>query len=101
MKKITFNEKMGFNILHTTDKAQVAQMTLALGNSTGGPHNKHEKSDQFLYVIGGKGAAVVDGAHVKLSRYDMIHIEPGENHEIINTSDEPLHTLNIYTPSEY
>lgn len=76
-------------------------MTLKPGRSTGGPTNQHSSSDQWLYVISGTGKAIVEKDEVKLKKGDLLLIEAGENHEIINDSEDDLQTFNIYAPPVY
>ena len=76
-------------------------MTLPAGENTGGPDNTHEDSDQWLYVVRGAGEAVVDKQPVELSAGSLLLIEAGEAHEIRNTGDQPLVTVNVYAPPEY
>ena len=101
MKKLIINPESFFRVLEGTSRSQVAEMVLSKGQSTGGPGNNHPDSDQWLYVVSGKGEAVIDGEKVKFKKGDLLLIEAGENHEIINTDDKPLKTFNIYTPPEY
>jgi len=50
------------------------------GDSTGRDDNRHEKSDQWLYVG------------------SLLLIEAGEEHEIKNSGAQPLVTINVYAP---
>jgi mannose-6-phosphate isomerase-like protein (cupin superfamily) len=52
-------------------------------------------------VLSGKGRAIVEGKEVKLNEGNLLLIEAGETHEIINNGDKPLETLNVYAPIEY
>lgn len=90
-----------FEVRLTTDDAQGAQMTLAPGQSTGGPDNFHRESDQWLYVAAGSGQATVDGEAVDLETGDLVVIEAGETHEIRNDGEVPLETVNLYVPPDY
>ena len=56
---------------------------------------------QRLYVIGGEGTAVVDGQPHPLRPGVLLLVERGEAHEIRNTGDEPLRTLDLYVPPAY
>ena len=98
MKRTQVESERWFDVLLETDTAQAAVMTLSPGQSTGGPDNQHERSDQWLYVIEGSGRAVVDGEPVALSAGDLLCIEAGETHEIENTGDRPQKTLSVYVP---
>jgi len=90
-----------FEVRATTDDAQAAEMTLAPGQSTGGPDNAHPDSDQWLFVVSGSGSATVEGETVRLDAGDLVVIEAGETHEITNEGDAPLETLNLYVPPVY
>jgi mannose-6-phosphate isomerase-like protein (cupin superfamily) len=91
----------GFRTAFTVRRAQAAEMVLAPGDSEGGPDNRHRGADQWLYVVGGSGIAVVDGRRVVLKPGRLLVIERGERHEIRNTGDEPLQTLNVYYPPAF
>lgn len=90
-----------FEVVLTAEKAQAAMMTLQAGQTVGGNDNVHTKSDQWLFVVSGSGEAVVAGKRQALVRHSLLIIEAGEAHEIRNTGDAPLETLNFYTPPEY
>jgi len=90
-----------FDVRLTTDDAQAAQMTLAPGQVTGGPDNAHADSDQWLYVVSGRGTATVEGETVPLAEGDLVIVEAGETHAVANDGDEPLETLNLYVPPDY
>jgi mannose-6-phosphate isomerase-like protein (cupin superfamily) len=76
-------------------------MVLKPGQATGGGDNVHAKSDQWLYVISGKGEATVNSRRVGIEAGELLLIEAGERHEIRNTGREPLVTINVYAPPEY
>lgn len=67
-----------FDVVQTTDAAQAATVTLAPGQSTGGPDNCHRGSDQWLFVVSGAGRATVDGREVRLESRDLVRTEAGE-----------------------
>jgi len=91
----------GFAVLGGTARSQAAMMTLGPGQKTGGPDNRHEASDQWLYVVRGRGEATVAGEQLRFGAGELLLIEAGEAHEIRNAGDEPLVTLNVYAPPEY
>ncbi|CAN5739770.1 cupin domain-containing protein [soil metagenome] len=99
--RIGDGEGAGFRVLGGTIRSQGAVMVLAPGEATGGPDNRHETSDQWLFVASGSGSATVDGAHVTLAAGDLLLIAAGEGHEIRAGDDEPLVTVNVYAPPEY
>jgi len=87
-----------FEVAMATDEAQVAEMTVEPGRSVGGPENYHAESDQWLFVVSGTGVATVDGDAERLDAGDLLRIDAGERHGIENDGDEPLKTVNVYTP---
>jgi mannose-6-phosphate isomerase-like protein (cupin superfamily) len=76
-------------------------MTLAPGQAEGGPGNHHRGADQWLFVVAGTGEAVVNGETVPLKAGTLLLIQRGDTHEIRNTGDGPLRTLNVYVPPAY
>lgn len=67
----------------------------------GGPDNRHKGVNQWLYVVGGTGVAIVEGDRVELREGTLVLIGLGERHEIHNTGTTALKTLNVYVPSAY
>ena len=76
-------------------------MVLAPGDSEGGPDNRHRGADQWLYVVSGTGAAIVDGRRVPLKAGVLLVIEKGERHVVRNTGSTLLKTLNFYYPPAF
>jgi mannose-6-phosphate isomerase-like protein (cupin superfamily) len=91
----------GFRVLAGTVRSQAATMVLAPGQSTGGPDNRHPQSDQWLFVILGRGKALVENEERDLEEGSLLLIEAGEAHEIRNDGDRPLETLSFYAPPVY
>jgi mannose-6-phosphate isomerase-like protein (cupin superfamily) len=98
-KRLQFGQ--GFKVVLGDEHSQAAQMTLAPGQTEGGPDNRHKGADQWLYVVSGTGAATVAGERVELHEGMLVLIGRGETHEIRNTGAEPLRTLNVYVPPAY
>jgi mannose-6-phosphate isomerase-like protein (cupin superfamily) len=91
----------GFRVVLGDKHSQAAQMTLAPGDTEGGPDNCHRGADQWLYVVAGTGVAVVNGDRVELREGTLVWIQRGDKHEIKNTGRGPLKTVNIYVPPAY
>jgi mannose-6-phosphate isomerase-like protein (cupin superfamily) len=91
----------GFRVVFGNDRSQAAQMTIASGDTEGGPDNRHRGADQWLFVVAGEGVAIVDDERIELRAGTLVLIERGEKHEIRNTGHAPLRTLNIYVPPAY
>ncbi len=91
----------GFRVVLGDDHSQAAQMTLAPGETEGGPDNRHRGADQWLYVVSGTGVAVVEGERVELREGTLVLIKRGERHEVRSAEETPLRTLNVYVPPAY
>lgn len=98
-KSLRFGE--GFRVIFGNRRGQAAEMTLAVGDSEGGADNRHRGSDQWLFVVAGTGTAIVNKRRYPLRPGTLLLIEHGDTHEIRNTGDEPLRTLNVYVPPAY
>jgi mannose-6-phosphate isomerase-like protein (cupin superfamily) len=91
----------GFRVAFANARAQAAEMVIAPGDAEGGPDNRHRGADQWLFVLSGSGTAKVGGRRVALREGTLLLIEKGERHEIRNTGEAPLRTLNVYVPPAY
>jgi mannose-6-phosphate isomerase-like protein (cupin superfamily) len=101
MKRKQLRFGKGFRVALSNRRAQVAEMVLAPSDSEGGPTNRHRGADQWLFVVSGRGAAVVNKRHIPLRPATLILIEHRDQHEIKNTGRTPLRTLNVYVPPAY
>ena len=91
----------GFRVVLRDRHSQSAQMTLAPGETEGGPDNRHQGADQWLFVVSGVGEAIVEGARIELREGTLVLIQRVERHEIRNIGDTFLKTLNVYVPPPY
>ena len=101
MKRATLRFGKGFRVAIGNRRSQAATMTLAPGDSEGGPGNRHRGADQWLFVESGTGVAIVNRQRISLRTGALVLIERGDRHEIRNTGRTPLRTLNIYVPPAY
>jgi mannose-6-phosphate isomerase-like protein (cupin superfamily) len=76
-------------------------MVLEPGATEGGPDNAHRGSDQWLYVLSGRGSATIGGRRQDLKSGTLVLIERGVTHEIRNAGRAPLKTVNLYVPPAY
>lgn len=102
-RKLRFGE--GFRVAFEVRRAQCAEMVLAPGDSEGGKDNRHRGADQWLYVVDGRGVAVVEAAgrkrRIPLEPGRLLVIEKGERHQVRNTGGTLLKTLNFYYPPAF
>jgi mannose-6-phosphate isomerase-like protein (cupin superfamily) len=98
-KQLRFGK--GFRIAIGNARAQAAEMVIPPGDCEGGPDNRHRGADQWLFVVSGRGAGIVNGRRKALREGSLLLIEKGDTHEIRNTGRTPLKTVNIYVPPAY
>ena len=98
-KQLRFGK--GFRVALGNANSQAAEMVIAPGDSEGGSHNRHRGADQWLFVVAGEGLVKKDGRHYPLRAGSLVLIEAGDNHEVRNTGDAPLRTLNVYVPPAF
>ena len=91
----------GFRVSVGNKRAQAAEMVIPPGDCEGGPDNRHRGADQWLFVVAGRGVAIVNGKRHNLRDGTVLLIEKGDMHEIGNTGRALLKTLNIYVPPAY
>ena len=91
----------GFRIPIGTKHSQAAEMVLAPGDAEGDSQNSHKGADQWLFVVTGQGAALVNGKRYVLKKGSLMLIQKGDKHEIRNTGKALFRTLNIYVPPAY
>src|SRR6184192_3943257 len=91
----------GFSVVLANKRAQIATMVIAPGDCEGGPANSHRGADQWLFVLSGRGTAIVGRQTHALRANSLLLIEKGTTHEIRNTGRGPLRTFNVYVPPAY
>ena len=98
-KLLTFGR--GFRVAMSNRRAEAAVMVIAPGKAEGDPDNRHRGADQWLFVLSGSGVATINDRRYRLRASLLLLIERGDRHEIRNTGESPLRTLNFYAPPAY
>ena len=101
MKKKKLRCGEGFRVVRGNRDSQAAEMVLAPGDAEGGSDNRHRGADQWLFVLSGRGEAIVNRKRHKLAAGSLVFIERREKHQVKNTGRGLLRTLNIYVPPAY
>lgn len=101
MQSKTLRFGHGFKVVLGNRRVQAAQMVIEPGGKEGGPGNRHRGADQWLFVLSGRGVAIVKTRRIALKAGSLLLIEHGEQHEIRNTGRSMLRTLNFYSPPAY
>ena len=90
-----------WQVLHTTDRSQVALMTLAPGEASSDTPSVHPTQDQLLYLIDGEVEAEVGSERRRLSSGQLTVVPADTPHRFVNVGSVPARTFNIYTPPVY
>ena len=87
-------------VLFTGPNSQLVVMSIAPGDDIG--METHDDIDQFIRVESGYGIAVIGDSKYELSDGVAIVIPAGEQHNVINSSEEEaLKLYTVYTPPEH
>ena len=101
MKKAKLRLTKDFAVVLGNRQSQAAEMVLRGGDKEGDSHNRHRGADQWLYVLSGTGSAFVNGKRYQLRPGTLLLIERRDKHEIKNTGNDLLRTLNFYVPPAF
>ncbi len=101
MKKTKLRFAEGFCVAFGNRRTQAAEMVIAPGDSEGDPRTRHRGADQWHYVVSGTGYATINGKTIALRKGVLILIEREDRHEVKNTGQALLRTLNFYSPPAY
>src|SRR5213075_108880 len=99
LKRLRLRE--GFRVHPGSARSQAAEMVIGPGDAEGDPRNRHRGADQWLFVVEGRGSALVKNRRYRQVTGSLIFIEHSERHEIKNTGRALLRTLNFYVPPAY
>ena len=99
LKRLRLRE--GFRVHPGNTRSQCAEMVIPPGDAEGDPRNRHRGADQWLFVIEGRGSALIKQRRHPLAAGSLLFIPRGERHEIRNTGRRLLRTLNFYVPPAY
>ncbi len=88
-----------FRVLETTDKSQLAVMTIPAGGDSGA-HGLHQ-GDQFIYCLEGEGQIEIEGERYSLKTGSALTIPAGHKHKGFASPDKDFFFLNIYAPPVY
>jgi oxalate decarboxylase/phosphoglucose isomerase-like protein (cupin superfamily) len=75
-------------------------VTLEVGK--GHERHNHPNEEEILYVVEGEGAQMVDVGGEEIRQVypgTMIHIPPGVYHSTVNTGNQPMTILVVYSPT--
>ncbi|KKT86467.1 MAG: hypothetical protein UX26_C0013G0012 [Parcubacteria group bacterium GW2011_GWC1_45_9] len=83
----------------TGSSAQIVLMSLLPNEDIG--EEVHTDVDQILFITDGSGKAFIDGSELELKENDILYIQRGAKHNVVNTSSEKMKLVSIYAPAEH
>ena len=101
MKSDQLSFRPGFRLSVGNARSQAAVMVLPAGGKEGGRDNNHRGADQWLFVVKGTGAAIINRRKISLKAGMMLLVEAGDHHEIRNTGRSLLKTVSVYVSPAY
>lgn len=90
-----------WEVLHTTDRSQIAVMVLAPGEASSEGASVHPGEDQLLYLTEGEVVAEIGPERVVLAAGQLAVVPAGTPHRFVNRGQIPARTLNVYAPAVY
>ncbi len=65
------------------------------------PLHRHTSEDEMFLLLGGRATFLCDGQELSAGPGDFVLLPAGLAHSFLVAADEPLHTLQITTPSGF
>jgi len=81
----------------TAGRLAIVEHTIAPG-MLAAPMHRHDREDEYSYVLEGRVGAIFDGVEVYATVGDFVRKPRGEWHTFWNAGDTPLRILEIITP---
>lgn len=62
------------------------------------PEHMHESEEEIMFFVSGRGMFVTEGKEIPIEPGICIYNPPGKPHKIVNTGEEVLRFIWIYSP---
>lgn len=86
-------------VLETGENTQVVIMCIPPNGEIG--MEVHEKEDQVLYFVEGRGEAILNNEKSAVEKGDIVLVRKGTNHNFVNTGDIDLKIITTYSPPHH
>lgn len=83
-------------VIVTGKNAQVVLMCLKKGEEIGA--EVHETIDQAFFFVKGEGQVLVNNESQRVEEHDMVYVNAGSKHNVINLGEEDLKFYTVYSP---
>ena len=86
-------------VLSTGLHSQVVVMCIAASSEIG--EETHDDVDQVLVFTAGDGEAILNGKRSPVKAGQLVHVQAGTRHNIVNVGTGELRLYTIYAPPEH
>lgn len=86
-------------VLATGPHSQVVIMSINPGEDIG--EETHPDNDQVLYLVAGRGKAVLNHEETDYSAGDLVLVPAGTLHNFVNSGGEDLKIITTYSPPHH
>jgi mannose-6-phosphate isomerase-like protein (cupin superfamily) len=86
-------------VLETGDNTQIVVMSIPPSGEIGA--EVHDKEDQILYFVAGRGEAIIEGETQPIEEGDIVLVRHGTGHNFKNTGSEDLKIITTYSPPHH
>ena len=84
-----------------TGETNLCALIQTLNPGAAVPVHRHERAEQVLYFLSGRGMGSLDGAEIDATPGTTIHVPKGVKHGIANAGEEPLSFLETTSASGF
>lgn len=95
----TIDNKYFREVIATTSHTQLVVMNIEPGEDIG--KEIHEKEDQILYLISGKGRVYLNGEESDFNTGDCVLVPAGTEHNFTTVGDKPMKIITTYSPPHH
>ncbi len=99
IKKLTKENTNFRTVLYTGKNSQIVAMNIPIGEDIGA--EIHPSTDQILFIVDGKGEAILEGERRNIGKHDAVFVPAGTIHNFKNTGNEDLKLYTVYAPPEH
>ena len=99
LEKKAMDNKYFREVIATSKHTQLVIMNIEPGEDIG--KEVHEREDQVLYLISGKGRVYLDGQESDFNPGDCVLVPAGMEHNFTTVGDEPMKIITTYSPPHH
>lgn len=86
-------------VIYTGKLSQLVVMDIKPGESIG--LETHPHVEQTIFILKGTATAIVNKVESPLAAGDVLVINPGEEHDVVNNGEESLKLYTVYCPANH